>query len=441
VAAARLWATQQQPYLASALLASPVLAAPGLGTVTIDERWRLHADPEVVERWAAQELGTVLIHHVGHVLREHAGRAAAAGVAPATAERWVRAADAEINDDLVEAGLLPPGADDLPSSFGAEDGRLAEEYFDHLGRMDEQDEQTCCSTGPAGGDADPDDDGGDGDGDGDGGGRDDDGDRGRDDDGGRDDGAAEAGPRHECGSGAHGQPRPWEAQAGDAAPPGLPPGAADLLRRAVAHDVAAHAATHPGTVPGGWLRWAQQLLEPKVDWRRALAAEVRRGRGLAQGRVDYSYRRPGRRQAALPDVVLPSLHQPVPEVAVIVDTSGSMGTAELTSALSEVEGVLQATAGRGRLRVLAVDADVHATTRVRRAAEVRLAGGGGTDLRVGLAAVAELRPRVSLVVVVTDGFTPWPDQPPPGAHVVVALINGDAAPAPPAWARAVTVPT
>jgi predicted metal-dependent peptidase len=413
LAAARLWATQQQPYLASAVLASPVIAAPGLGTVAVDERWRLHADPAVIDRWAPQELGTVLIHHVGHLLREHAERATAAGVDAATAERWVRAADAEINDDLVVAGLLPPGADGLPSSFGAEDGRLAEEYFAHLGR-EEQD--ACCT--PTAAEAAPE---------------------------GEATGAPRAGEHaaptgHECGSGAHGQHRPWEGAGGEG-PEGVPAGSAELLRRAVAADVAAHASNHPGTVPGGWLRWAQDLLEPKVDWRRALAAEVRRGIGRAQGRVDYSYRRPGRRQASLPDIVLPSLHQPVPEVAVIVDTSGSMGTAELTSALGEVEGVLRASAGRGRLRVLAVDAEVHATSRVRRASEVRLAGGGGTDLRVGLAAVAHLRPRISLVVVVTDGFTPWPDDRPPGAHVVVALVNGGTgAPAPPAWARTVIVP-
>jgi hypothetical protein len=84
---------------------------------------------------------------------------------------------------------------------------------------------------------------------------------------------------------------------------------------------------------------------------------------------------------------------------------------------------------------------VHATTRVRRASEIRLAGGGGTDLRVGLAAVADLRPRVSLVLVITDGQTPWPPSPPRGAAVVVALLGGGAgAPSPPGWARAVDVP-
>jgi hypothetical protein len=41
--------------------------------------------------------------------------------------------------------------------------------------------------------------------------------------------------------------------------------------------------------------------------------------------------------------------------------------------------------------------------------------------------------------VLTDGFTPWPDEPPRGMRVVVGLL-GDDAPDAPDWARAVRVP-
>ena len=58
-------------------------------------------------------------------------------------------------------------------------------------------------------------------------------------------------------------------------------------------------------------------------------------------------------------------------------------------------------------------------------------------MRVGLAAALALPPRPDLVVVATDGFTPWPDRRPPGV-VVVALIGGGP-PAPP-WARTIRVP-
>ena len=60
-------------------------------------------------------------------------------------------------------------------------------------------------------------------------------------------------------------------------------------------------------------------------------------------------------------------------------------------------------------------------------------GGGGTDLRVGLAALT--RERVDVVVVVTDGDTPWPETAPVSPVIVVLVGAGTAVP--PAWARVV----
>jgi hypothetical protein len=65
----------------------------------------------------------------------------------------------------------------------------------------------------------------------------------------------------------------------------------------------------------------------------------------------------------------------------------------------------------------------------------------------GIAQALALRPRPSVVVVLTDGFTPWPAEPVRGARVVVALIGPPDGPvrghrrpeppSPPAWARTV----
>jgi hypothetical protein len=56
----------------------------------------------------------------------------------------------------------------------------------------------------------------------------------------------------------------------------------------------------------------------------------------------------------------------------------------------------------------------------------------------GIAAAAALRPRPLVTVVLTDGFTPWPPQPPKAMRVVVGLL-GERAPDGPPWARAVRV--
>jgi predicted metal-dependent peptidase len=91
-------------------------------------------------------------------------------------------------------------------------------------------------------------------------------------------------------------------------------------------------------------------------------------------------------------------------IAIVVDTSGSMGQPELDAALAEVKGVVRAAGiGSERVTVLACDASVGATTRVQRAEDVRLVGGGGTDMRVGIAAPEGIGPAPEVVVVLSDG--------------------------------------
>ena len=273
--------------------------------------------------------------------------------------RWNRCSDAEINDDLAVSDCVPQVAPDLPQNLECDEGELAETYYEH----------------------------------------------------------ANDGPRRwDCGSGADACPR-----AGDRA--GVSSQQSELLRLGVAAEIQRQSARDPGTVAGGWLRWAEDVLPSKTDWRRVLAAEIRHAVATVAGNVDYSYAKPNRRNHLYGDVVLPRLVRPVPEIAVVCDTSGSMHDELLGRALAEIEAVLKRAGLRQTsVRVLAVDADVQTVNRVSRIAQIKLAGGGGTDMREGIAAAAKLRPRPSVIVVLTDGYTPWPDQPPRGARVVVGLL-------------------
>ena len=398
LAAARLWAATRFPYLATGVFGAQVVAEPGSGTVSVDESWRMHADPELTSGWTPAQLGSVLVHHVCHLLRTHAERAQAAGVRPEEAATWIRAGDAEINDDLVPAGLDLPGRPVLPRDLRARDGLLAEQYFDGIRRAER---------GRSGREA------------------------GEEDRSAPSAGEDTAGPWLDCGSGADGMPRPGHA------PGGLAGWQADLLRRQVAQDVVAHG-RQPGTVPAGLLRWAEEILAPKVNWRTLLAAELRRAVAEVSGAVDYSYRRPSRRSAVAGQVVLPALRRPVPEVAVVCDTSGSMTEDLLALVLAEVEGLLRALGLARQVRVLACDTAVAPAQRVNSARQVQLIGGGGTNMGAGIAAAAALRPRPAVTVVLTDGHTPWPADAPKGMRIVVGLIGTQAPDAPP-WARSVRV--
>ncbi|ONI84466.1 hypothetical protein ALI144C_15045 [Actinosynnema sp. ALI-1.44] len=66
-----------------------------------------------------------------------------------------------------------------------------------------------------------------------------------------------------------------------------------------------------------------------------------------------------------------------------------------------------------------------------------LADGGGTDMRVGINAALSTPGRPQLVIVLTDGHTPWPDENP--ACRMIAGLVGDRPPQPPAWVEAVRI--
>jgi hypothetical protein len=70
--------------------------------------------------------------------------------------------------------------------------------------------------------------------------------------------------------------------------------------------------------------------------------------------------------------------------------------------------------------------------------QVVLAGGGGTDMRVGIEAALRGPETPHVVVVLTDGGTPWPDAPLSTTRVIAALI-GTNPPLPPAWIETVRV--
>jgi len=398
-AASRVWAAHQAPYLATALLALvPVVVDQSdepperrfdLGAFPVDTAWHVYLDPAVLRGAEVGTVGFWLVHQVAHLLRQHAarfpGEAATPPALPVSRRtpeqrRWNLAGDAEIDDDLRAGELTLPDEAVVPASLGQPDGRVAEQYWDalHAGSALEREPP-------------------------------------------------------DCGSGCDGQCRPW-----DCGRPGLSALECRLLGRDVARRIREHRRQR-GELPAGWERWADEILDPVVSWRQLLASAVRRGVADVAGRVDFTYRRPSRRSSVVRDVVLPSLRQPLPQVAMVVDTSGSMSDQMLAQALGEIGGVLKSVGvARRNLQVISCDAKAYEAQRVLDPGQVRLLGGGGTDMGAGLAAATRLRPRPDLVIVLTDGHTPWPPAPPARTRVVVGLM--DPTGRTPEWATAVDIP-
>lgn len=404
---ARLVAYHQMPYYAAGLFALMPVAAPGLGTFAVDKHWRLYMDPDMlVGGWSAREAGGVLLHELGHLLRVHADRAAMLPQ-PYSHDKWNLAGDAEINDDLLDAGVELPQGVVTPQALGCNAHDCAEVYYDKL-VADKQ--------------ADPDNSNGGDSGAGDGSG----------------DGHGDPG----CGSGA-----------GCGAVPGELPAAQDvdghagvddttggMIRRRIAEAVREAASSGRGTVPAGVRRWAEGVLAPAiVPWNRVLRSIVRRAIADVVGRVQFTYSKPSRRSGG---VIFPAMRGPRLRVSVVVDTSGSMSEADLRAALSEIKGVLKAAGITGdRVTVLTCDAESGAAQRVSRVEDVVLTGGGGTDMRVGIEAAEKANPAGAVTIVATDGDTPWPAKPTKSRLVCVVIGNDRAATLTPSWALTVTVPT
>lgn len=442
------------PYLAAALLKLRPVAAPGLGTLAVDAHWRLYIDFSAVSQWGVEQAASGLLHEVSHVLRSHAARADAHGVPADQQHRLIynASADASINDDLAEVDTvtLIDGAVDS-ETLGQPRGLTAEDRYDQLAaRLADQPQG---SSAQAGGTDDVDVDGA--------GNAIADGEQHRGGDAqqaGDVDGDQQAGAHPGgCGSGAGGPAAPCEVAADDADHPGMTDTEADLTRRHVADAVREWESSHSrGTVPAGLSRWADEVLQPpQLDWRSLLRVAVRRGAAVAAGRIDYSHRRLSRRRTGR--VVLPGMVKPKPKVATILDTSGSMGGDDLAAAVAEVDGIARRAGIRGDdHQLLAVDAAAPDKPQsVRDARQLELTGGGGTDMRVGITAALDLQPVPDVIVCLSDGYTPWPDEPLPGGVPLICAIVRPSADLPPLqagvdfashlgtpeWAVTVPVPT
>lgn len=436
---ARLVAYHTCPYYASALFSLMPVAAPGLKTFAVDRAWRLYIDPELLvgdDAWSPTESGAVLLHELGHLLRVHAARAETLPK-PSHHTAWNLAGDAEINDDLLDAGVpLPEGAV-TPQALGCLPHDVAENYYAHLLASSPPPQDPSGQHGDSGS----------GQGAGTPGGPQQQQPRGSASGTGRggfsvadlldDDGPS-------CGSGAGMTPVPGElpvAQEVDGHV-GIDAATGDLIRRRVAEAVCEEAGKSRGTVPAGMQRWADDVLKPAtIPWNRLLRSVVRRALCDAAGRVQFTYKKPSRRSGG--GLIFPTLRGPRVRVAIVVDTSGSMSSADLAAALSEIRGVLKSSGVNGeRVTVLTCDAESGVAQRVSRVESIVLTGGGGTDMRVGIEAAENSRPTPHVCIVVTDGFTPWLDKP-TKARLVCVIVGGDggAAADTPPWALTVTVPS
>jgi hypothetical protein len=458
VRAARVHAAQCVGWFAPALYAAPLHLSDALpAPAAIDRYGRVYFNPQWVARLyeacghdrhaLVRQLAQVWYHEVAHWLREHEARANALH---ADARLWNLAADMEINDYLPE-GMAYPSLEGeplavLPRRYNLPDGEIAEWYYQRLVERAREQAQAGGQQqqSQAGGQQQQAQAGG----------------QQQAQAGGQQQSQAGEGERQGAppraptplshpvgegsgvratksgtdeeaihwdeGSGVHGQARPWELHADDPSTNALSDSDRQALQEEIARRIVEEHQKSRGMMPAGWLRWAEAILKPKVNWREQLKRILRGviSEGLGH-RLDYSYRRPHRRSAVYHPLYLPALQgEYKPRVACVVDTSGSISDRELTQALAEVRAVLEAL--RIPVTIIPCDAVPYEAIRVFHGSDwlkVRqgLRGGGGTDMVAGLNAALELKPKPEAVIVLTDGHTPFPSVRPKDTAVIWAI--------------------
>ena len=232
------------------------------------------------------------------------------------------------------------------------------------------------------------------------------------------------------GSGADGQPRSYE----------LPPDAGHADREysmvsELEKAIEEQEARAPGSVPGELKAAVEFKLRPQPDPFDVLRAAVARAVATPLGAPDYTFRRLSRRQGDPNGPRLRGIKKEMPNVVVLLDTSGSMGWGydrDLTT--RALDCIAKGVRRLHSVRVICGDAALHNDQIVRSVGRMSIEGGGGTDMGK-LVEQIDRDERPDAILVVTDLETGWCKSK-PRARVVIAGVKAPCAYYPvPAWAK------
>lgn len=161
-----------------------------------------------------------------------------------------------------------------------------------------------------------------------------------------------------------------------------------------------------GKLGGNMTREIQELLTPKVDWKEALRDFVK---SSTQGKDQTTWRRLHKRYIGM-DIIMPSSYdEKVGSILIAVDTSGSIGGAELAQFLSEVKCICDEV-NPEKIDLLYWDTKVagHETYQSNELSSVtqvtQAKGGGGTSPECVPAYIKKERLNPECVVFLTDGY-------------------------------------
>lgn len=199
----------------------------------------------------------------------------------------------------------------------------------------------------------------------------------------------------------------------DAGEPGEQIKREQQIRQRVAQ--AANMARMAGKMPAGMERFIDAVLNPRVPWQQMLQEYMTR-----IVKSDESWAKRNRR---FQHVYLPSrFSEQMGPIGLIGDTSGSITNDDLNMVAAEFRSIAEECKPE-RVHMLWADTEVAQHDIFEAGDELcfNAKGGGGTDMRVPLKYIEEHECEV--VVLITDGYTPWPAEEPPYPLIVVCTTD------------------
>ena len=403
----RYYANRLMPYLGRAIFVSDAIEAPGIETMAVDKHWRLYYDPQILDEWSLDELAAAVLHETFHLVFNHHARFEA--VCPVRTDElsamWNIAADMAINSILYDTDkvTLPddcvypwtvPGHIDI--SFDR--GLSAEEYFALLQDLPQNIKTNLIS-----------------------------------------DEVDKDGIGSKPASGCDGFEREWEL-----GPPNDANGLEEttqrrIIRSAVKEMKETIADKSRGDISNEMSTIIEKILEPKVDPAAEIFASVKYAVNAIHGYGTQTFKRRNPRQPK-GSLVMPANERPIPQVRVLIDTSGSMtDDYDLALAAGIVAKVVNALPGDG-VEVFCADTQVKSVQKIFRTDCIEATGRGGTRMEIAIPEVDEEQPTPDVIVCITDGETGWPERE-TQAKLIVCLTNDSTYHSPPTWSKAIYVGT
>ena len=179
---------------------------------------------------------------------------------------------------------------------------------------------------------------------------------------------------------------------------------------AVLRDTAYKCEHSSETMPFAFKSWVSGIINIKADpWQTINRMITRTANHIREGNK-RTYRRKNRRSQAT-GMMLPTRYGQEPEIAICLDTSGSMATEDFKLAKGLISKIFTKFKSQNSIDIYMGDTSLQEQFKITKKIEdIPVVGGGGTDVGQLIEdAIKERAKQPDIVIAVTDGYTPWPE--------------------------------